>query len=95
MPPRAPARLAWRPVARPDGQRRAPPLDQLAQHGKLRCGLCAVRCVERTAQPRQGIQADTRLEGRAHEAQPLQGRIVEHAVAAVVQATGRNKPRTR
>nr|AIF78251.1 MerD [Escherichia coli] len=64
------------------GQRRAPPLDQLAQHGKLRCGLCAVRCVERTAQPRQGIQADTRLEGRAHEAQPLQGRIVEHAVAA-------------
>nr|QJS02346.1 hypothetical protein [Klebsiella pneumoniae] len=50
--------------------------------GKLRCGLCAVRCVERTAQPRQGIQADTRLEGRAHEPQPLQGRIVEHAVAA-------------
>ncbi len=31
---------------------------------------------------REGIQADTRLEGRAHEAQPLQGRIVEHAVAA-------------
>ena len=58
------------------GQRRAPPLDQLAQHGKLRCGLCAVRCVERTAQPRQGIQADTRLEGRAHEAQPLQGRAL-------------------
>ncbi len=47
---------------------------------------CAAACAPSAASSarhsRAGIRADTRLEGRAHEAQPLQGRIVEHAVAA-------------
>jgi hypothetical protein len=53
------------------GQRFAPTLDELAQHG-LR-GAFAVRSIQRPAQPRQRVEADTRLEGSPHEAQPLQG----------------------
>ena len=39
------------------GQRFASAFDELAQHGKLRCGLVAVRRIECPAQPRQRIEA--------------------------------------
>jgi len=64
------------------GQRFAPTLDELAQNGKLRGRFIAVRSIQRPAQPRQRVQADARLEGRPHEAQPLQGGIIEQAIAA-------------
>ena len=54
----------------------------LAQNGKLRGRFIAVRSIQRPAQPRQRVQADARLEGRPHEAQPLQGGIIEQAIAA-------------
>ena len=63
-------------------QRLAAALDELAQHGKLRGRFLGVRSIQRPAQLRQRIQADTRLEGRPYEAQPVQGSIVEQAVAA-------------
>ena len=59
-----------------------PLFDELAQHGKLRDPLIAVRRIQRPAQPRQRVQADARLEGGPHKAQPLQGSIVKQAVAA-------------
>ena len=64
------------------GQRFAPTLDELTQQGKLRGRFVAVRRIQRPAQPRQRVEADARLEGRPHEAQPLQGGVIEQAVAA-------------
>ena len=64
------------------GQRFAPAFDELAQHGKLRGRFATVRCIQRPEQPRQRIEADARFEGGPHEAQPLQGSLVEQAVAA-------------
>ena len=81
--PRAvPARSAWWPTAPQIGQRFAPTLDELAQNGKLRGRFIAVRSIQRPAQPRQRVQTDARLEGRPHEAQPLQAASSEQAIAA-------------
>jgi len=80
------------------GQRFAPAFDELTQHSKLRGSFIAVRRIQRPAQPRQCAEADARLEGGPHEAQSLQGGVIEQAVAtrgAVVQATGRSNPRSR
>jgi hypothetical protein len=90
-----PARSAWRPTALPDRQRFAPTLDELPQHGKLRSRFVTVRSIQRPAQPRQRVQADARFEGGPHKAQPLQGGVIEQAVAARVHATGRSNPRSR
>nr|ABO36569.1 hypothetical protein orf 2 Tn5058 [uncultured bacterium pMCBF6] len=64
------------------GQRFAPAFDELTQHSKLRGSFIAVRRIQRPAQPRQCAEADARLEGGPHEAQSLQGGVIEQAVAA-------------
>ncbi len=56
--------------------------ERYLQQGKLRGRFVAVRRIQRPAQPRQRVEADARLEGRPHEAQPLQGGVIEQAVAA-------------
>lgn len=64
------------------GQGLAPTLDELPQHGKLRRRTVTVRSIQRPAQPRQCVQADTRFEGSPYKAQPLQRGVIEQAVAA-------------
>ena len=59
------------------GQRFAPTLDELAQNGKLRGRFIPVRSIQPPAQPRQRFQADAPLSFRPHDAQPLQGGIIE------------------
>jgi hypothetical protein len=49
------------------GQGLAPTLDELPQHGKLRRRTVTVRSIQRPAQPRQCVQADTRFEGSPYQ----------------------------
>ena len=74
------------------GQRFAPTFDELAQHGKLRGRFVGVRSIQRPIQPRQCVQANARLEGGPHEAQALQGGVIERLgctpPAAAVRAAG-------
>ncbi|GAS60948.1 hypothetical protein NGUA37_04092 [Salmonella enterica] len=62
---------------------RTPPApDKPPQRGTRGAGSAPARRTQRPPQPRQRVEADARLEGRPHEAQPLQGGVIEQAVAA-------------
>ena len=53
----------------------------MAQLGEPHRRFTRIRRIERPAQPGQHVQADPRLEGGPHEAQSLQGGVIEQAVA--------------